>query len=50
MPASLKLATRHEELVSTLISHRLPLSEGVDAYRHFAAREPGWNKVVLLPA
>jgi threonine dehydrogenase-like Zn-dependent dehydrogenase len=50
MPASLELAARHEALIATLISHRLPLSEGVRAYRSFAAREPGWNKVVLLPA
>jgi len=49
MPASLELAAREADLLGTLISHRLPLSEGVDAYRHFAAREPGWNKVVLAP-
>ena len=49
MPASLALAARKEDLIKTLISHRLPLSEGVDAYRHFAARKPGWNKVVLSP-
>lgn len=49
MPASLELAGRHADLIGTLISHRLPLSEGVAAYRSFAAREPGWNKVVLLP-
>jgi threonine dehydrogenase-like Zn-dependent dehydrogenase len=49
MPASLALAVRHAELIATLISHRLPLSQGVEAYRSFAARAPGWNKVVLLP-
>ena len=49
MPASLDLAARHADLIGTLISHRLPLSQGVEAYRSFAAREPGWNKVVLLP-
>lgn len=49
MPASLELAARDGELIGSLISHRLPLDEGVDAYRRFAAREPGWNKVVLLP-
>lgn len=49
MPASLELAMRDRKLIATLISHRLPLSQGVDAYRRFAAREPGWNKVVLLP-
>lgn len=49
MPASLDLASREADLIGSLISHRLPLSEGVEAYRHFAAREPGWNKVVLMP-
>jgi threonine dehydrogenase-like Zn-dependent dehydrogenase len=50
MPASLELAAREADLLGTLISHRLPLSEGVEAYRHFAARDPGWNKVVLTPS
>lgn len=49
MPASLALAARDEKLIGTLISHRLPLAEGVEAYRSFAAREAGWNKIVLLP-
>lgn len=50
MPAALELARRESDLLETLISHRLPLRDGVEAYRRFAAREPGWNKVVLLPA
>lgn len=49
MPAALDLAAREAELLGTLISHQLPLSDGVEAYRRFAAREPGWNKVLLLP-
>ena len=49
MPASLETAAHDQALIATLISHRLPLSEGVEAYRRFAAREPGWTKVVLLP-
>ena len=49
MPRSLEVAMGDEELLASLISHRLPLSEGVGAYRSFAAREPGWNKVVLYP-
>lgn len=49
MPSSLELAARDAELIGSLVSHRLPLADGVDAYRRFAAREPGWNKVVLLP-
>lgn len=31
------------------VSHRLPLSEGPDAYRRFEAREAGALKMVLLP-
>ncbi|MDX1646829.1 MAG: alcohol dehydrogenase catalytic domain-containing protein [Longimicrobiales bacterium] len=50
MPASLELAAREASLLGSLISHRLPLDQGVEAYRRFAAREPGWNKVVLRPA
>ncbi len=49
MPSSLEVAKRDHALIATLISHRLPLSEGVEAYRRFAAREEGWAKVVLLP-
>ncbi len=49
LPMSLELAAREADLLGTLISHRWPLSDGVEAYRRFAAREPGWNKVVLLP-
>lgn len=49
MPASLELATRQAELVGSLVSHRLPLRDGIEAYQRFASREPGWNKVVLLP-
>lgn len=49
MPGSLELAERDAGLLSELISHRLPLSRGVEAYRRFAAREEGWTKVVLLP-
>ena len=49
MPESLGLALRRQKEIATMISHRLPLSEGVEAYRRFAAREAGWNKVVLFP-
>lgn len=49
MPASLELATREADRITTLISHRLPLSDGVEAYRRFGRREAGWNKVVLQP-
>ncbi len=49
LPGSLELAARDAALIGTMISHRLPLAEGVQAYRRFAAHEPGWNKVVLIP-
>ncbi|HSG08128.1 MAG TPA: alcohol dehydrogenase catalytic domain-containing protein [Longimicrobiales bacterium] len=49
MEASLALAARDQHRIGTLISHRLPLSEGVAAYARFAAREEGWTKVVLRP-
>ncbi|PBQ04837.1 glutathione-independent formaldehyde dehydrogenase [Pseudomonas syringae] len=34
---------------SQIISHRLKLEEGPDAYKHFDARDEGWTKVVLKP-
>ena len=49
MPKALELARRDEAWVASLITHRLPLADGVEAYRSFAARAPGWNKVVLMP-
>ena len=35
---------------SQIISHRLKLSEGPDAYKQFDARADGWTKVVLKPS
>ena len=49
LPASLRLAQREAELMGALISHRLPLSQGVEAYSMFAERREGCTKVVLLP-
>ena len=34
---------------SFIISHELPLSEAPNAYKHFDARDKGWNKVILKP-
>jgi threonine dehydrogenase-like Zn-dependent dehydrogenase len=48
LPAALDMAQRDASLLVALISHRLPLSEGVDAYRRVATREEGWAKVVLV--
>jgi alcohol dehydrogenase len=49
LPAALSFAARESVLLAGLVSHRLPLADGVDAYRRLAAREEGWAKVVLLP-
>jgi threonine dehydrogenase-like Zn-dependent dehydrogenase len=50
LPAALELARRDAQLLADLISHRLPLAEGVGAYRRIASREEGWAKVVLTTA
>ena len=34
---------------SFIVSHNLPLTDAVDAYKHFDARDSGWTKVVLKP-
>lgn len=47
LPAALALAVRDGALLESLISHRLRLDDGPEAYRRFAAREPGWIKVVF---
>lgn len=49
LPESLRMAVQEADLLGGLISHRLPLEDGVDAYRRFADREPGWHKVVFQP-
>jgi glutathione-independent formaldehyde dehydrogenase len=35
---------------SFLVSHRLPLDQAPEGYKHFDARDKGWTKVVLRPA
>lgn len=49
LPSALRFASIEYELLLPLISHRLPLSDGPEAYRSFGAREPGWLKVLLRP-
>lgn len=49
LPAALDHARRDQAALASLISHRLPLTQGVDAYRRLAAREEGFAKVVLVP-
>jgi threonine dehydrogenase-like Zn-dependent dehydrogenase len=48
LPQALALVEREQELLRGMISHRLPLTDGVAAYREFGARTPGWNKVVFM--
>jgi threonine dehydrogenase-like Zn-dependent dehydrogenase len=35
--------------VTAVVSHRLPLSSGPEAYRLFNNRAPGFNKVIMRP-
>jgi threonine dehydrogenase-like Zn-dependent dehydrogenase len=49
IPEALRFMQRDTELLRSLISHRMPLAEGVEAYRMFAERREGCTKVVLLP-
>jgi threonine dehydrogenase-like Zn-dependent dehydrogenase len=49
LPDALEMAGRDRGLLAALISHRLPLAAGIDAYRRLAAREERWAKVVLMP-
>jgi glutathione-independent formaldehyde dehydrogenase len=43
------LITSGQARPSTIVSHRLPLDEAPDAFRHFDARRDGYLKVVLSP-
>ena len=36
--------------LAAIVSHRMPLEEGEDAYRLFAVRRDGCTKVLLIPA
>ncbi|MEJ2085716.1 MAG: alcohol dehydrogenase family protein [Acidobacteriota bacterium] len=49
MDTTLQLLTRERPPVTNIISHRLPLSEGSQAYRLFADRAEGCTKAVLVP-
>ena len=55
--ANVKVYNRHlRDLIhvgkarpSFIVSHKLPLGEAPEAYKHFDARDFGWTKVVLKP-
>ena len=49
MERTLPLAARRAGELAALISHRLPLAEGVRGYDIFARRLEGCTKVVLFP-
>ena len=44
------LITAGKAKPSWIVSHKLPLSEAAEGYKHFDARDKGWTKVVLRPA
>jgi len=46
----LEVVERRSEVLAAVVSHRLPLAEGVDGYRLFAQRRDGCTKVVLYPS
>lgn len=49
MTSLVPLAMKHESFIKGLVSHRLPLSEGVHGYDIFAKKLDGCTKVILAP-
>lgn len=49
MPSLIPLALKHEAFIKGLVSHRLPLSEGVHGYHIFANKLDACTKVFLQP-
>lgn len=49
MADALRFIEREASLLKLLVSHRMPLRDGVEAYRMFSERRGGCTKVVLLP-
>ena len=45
----LEVVRRRSDELATIVSHPMPLSEGVRGYEMFAARSAGCTKVVLYP-
>ncbi|WP_241527307.1 zinc-binding dehydrogenase [Sphingomonas turrisvirgatae] len=45
----MKLIEQGRANPAQIISHRLPLDQAPDAYKHFDERDAGWTKVVLKP-
>jgi threonine dehydrogenase-like Zn-dependent dehydrogenase len=49
LPTLLKLTASGRLRPADVVSHRMPLSEGAEAYRLFADRANGVSKIVLDP-
>ena len=49
MERLLPIVAQNKFPFTSIITHRLPLAQGVGAYAAFEAREEGWLKVVLDP-
>lgn len=47
VPHLMQLFKNNDGVLTDVITHRLPLSEGPEGYRRFARREPGMLKTVL---
>lgn len=47
MPSLVPLVLENPEMFRRIISHRMSLTDGVQVYQRFAAREPGMLKVML---
>ncbi len=50
IPHLLELIAANEIDPKSILSHKKPLTDAIDAYKHFDRREPGWVKVELTPA
>lgn len=50
LPALFALVEGGRLRPSEVVSHRMPLSEGAEAYRMFAARDAGVSKIILDPS
>ena len=49
MEWALEVLEADDGTLASLVSHRLPLTEAIRAYRAFGSGKVGWRKVVLIP-
>lgn len=45
----MELITTGKATPSFIVSHKLPLGDAPEAYKHFDERDNGWTKVILKP-